>query len=122
MPYKPMYPCRHPGCPNLVPVGQKYCDQHKALHPEEVRTASKRGYNSRWRRASRMFLAAHPFCEECLKQGKYTKATVVDHVVPHRDDPKLFWDENNWQALCKPCHDKKTGNYDSHPVYKYRKE
>ena len=120
MPHKPMYPCRHPGCPNLVPVGQKYCDQHKALHPEEVRTASKRGYNSRWR--SRMFLATHPFCEECLKQGKYTKATVVDHIVPHCGDPKLFWDENNWQALCKPCHDKKTGNYDSHPVYKYRKE
>ena len=69
-----------------------------------------------------MFLAAHPFCEECLKQGKYTKATVVDHVVPHRDDPKLFWDENNWQALCKPCNDKKTGNYDSHPVYKSRKQ
>lgn len=122
MPYKPMHPCRHPGCPNLVSVGQKYCDQHKALHPEEVRTASKRGYNSRWRRASRMFLTAHPFCEECLKQGKYTKATVVDHIVPHRGDSKLFWDENNWQALCKSCHDKKTGNYDSHPVYKYRKE
>jgi 5-methylcytosine-specific restriction protein A len=20
----------------------------------------------------------------------------------------LFWDEDNWQALCKPCHDRKT--------------
>lgn len=37
MPYKPMVPCRHPGCPNLVPAGQKYCEEHKALHPEEKR-------------------------------------------------------------------------------------
>lgn len=30
---------------------------------------------------------------------------VVDHIRPHRGDPVLFWDENNWQALCKFCHD-----------------
>lgn len=119
MPYKPMHPCRHPGCPNLVPVGQKYCDEHKALHPEENRSAGKRGYNARWRKASKMYLRAHPFCEKCLEKGIYTKATVVDHIVPHRGDQKLFWDENNWQALCKKCHDKKTGDFDSHPVYKY---
>lgn len=32
-------------------------------------------------------------------------ATVVDHIVPHRGDPVLFWDERNWQPLCKRCHD-----------------
>ncbi|MGN8738508.1 HNH endonuclease signature motif containing protein [Bilifractor sp. HCP3S3_D3] len=45
-------------------------------------------------------------------------ATVVDHIVPHRGDPKLFWDRSNWQALCKRCHDKKTRKYDSQPKYK----
>jgi 5-methylcytosine-specific restriction protein A len=35
-------------------------------------------------------------------------ATVVDHIVPHRGDQRLFWDEANWAALCKPCHDAKT--------------
>jgi 5-methylcytosine-specific restriction protein A len=35
-------------------------------------------------------------------------ATVVDHVVPHRGDAALFWDEVNWAALCKRCHDAKT--------------
>lgn len=73
----------------------------------------------RWNKARRVFLAAHPLCEECLKEGRYTKATVVDHIIPHRGDPKLFWDESNWQALCKKCHDKKTGKYDSRPEYKY---
>jgi 5-methylcytosine-specific restriction protein A len=35
-------------------------------------------------------------------------ATVVDHVVPHRGDPVLFWEESNWQSQCQPCHDAKT--------------
>ena len=33
-----------------------------------------------------------------------TPATQTDHVVPHRGDPTLFWDEQgNWQALCRSC-------------------
>ena len=36
MPTKPKVPCKHPGCPNLVPSGTKYCDAHKALHPEDI--------------------------------------------------------------------------------------
>ncbi|MGI6057135.1 MAG: HNH endonuclease [Bilifractor sp.] len=31
--------------------------------------------------------------------------------VPHPDQ-KIFWDRSNWQALCKKCHDKKTGQED----------
>ena len=48
---------------------------------------------------------------ECLKHTNsvLTPATVVDHIVPHRGDHALFWDEQNWQPLCKSCHDKKTG-------------
>ena len=45
-----------------------------------------------------------------MKYGMLTPATVVDHVIPHRGDQKLFWDEDNWQALCKSCHDRKTGH------------
>ena len=51
----------------------------------------------------------HPLCAECLKNSVLTPATVVDHIVPHRGDYALFWDENNWQPLCKSCHDRKTG-------------
>lgn len=33
MPYRPSVPCKHPGCPALVPYGSgPYCDRHKALH------------------------------------------------------------------------------------------
>ena len=62
------------------------------MHPEEVRSADGRGYGSAWRRASKAFLQAHPLCEECKKQDKYVKATVVDHVIPRRGDEDLFWD------------------------------
>jgi 5-methylcytosine-specific restriction endonuclease McrA len=30
---------------------------------------------------------------------------VVDHIIPHKGDKALFWDEKNWQPLCKYCHD-----------------
>jgi 5-methylcytosine-specific restriction protein A len=119
MPYKPMHPCRQPGCPELIPPGEKYCAKHKKLHPEEVRSAYHRGYNRRWQKASKAFLQSHPLCEHCLKEGRYTKATVVDHITPHRGDPKLFWDQSNWQALCKHCHDQKTRNEDETPKYHY---
>lgn len=39
------------------------------------------------------------------RQGRTVVATVVDHIVPHKGDKRLFWDSKNWQALCKPCHD-----------------
>lgn len=51
MPSRPNTPCRHPGCPELVPSGTKYCDKHKPLHPEEVRSAGSRGYNRAWQKA-----------------------------------------------------------------------
>jgi len=45
----------------------------------------------------------------CQQQARSTPATLTDHVIPHRGDPLLFWDERfNWQALCKDCHDRKS--------------
>ena len=119
MPMRPNTPCRHPGCAALVPYGQKYCDKHKGLHPEEQRSAASRGYGRAWQRASKRYLEAHPLCVACLKEGKYTRATVVDHIKPHRGDKTLFWDECNWQALCKRHHDVKTGREDSNPEYHF---
>ena len=120
MPYKPNVPCKHPGCAALIPSGTKYCDFHRPMHPEEVRPAASRGYGAAWQKARREFLRnVQPLCQECLKQGKYTKATDVDHIVPHRGDMRLFWDESNWQALCHSCHSKKTRKQDQHPVYHY---
>ena len=119
MPRKPKAPCRQPGCPELVEPGKVYCAKHLPLHPEVTRPAARRGYGSRWQKASKVYLRSHPLCVECMKLGRYTKATVVDHIVPHRGDQKLFWDQSNWQALCKTCHDRKTLTEDINPTYRY---
>lgn len=110
MPRAPKRPCRYPGCPNLCDSGV-YCREHAALSSDRLRgNAAERGYDSRWRAARKRFLRKHPLCVECMRQGKLTPATVVDHVIPHRGNQDLFWDENNWQPLCKGCHDEKTGS------------
>ena len=67
----------------------------------------------------RQYLATHPLCVKCMAVGRYTKATVVDHIKPHRGDSVLFWDRDNWQALCKRCHDRKTWAEDRNPEYRY---
>lgn len=114
MPYKPLSPCRYPGCGALSV--NRYCDKHAKQQTRESnarrRTASERGYNSKWRKARANYLLEHPLCVECEKHGRYVQATVVDHIIPHKGDKALFWDSNNWQPLCKRCHDKKTAMED----------
>lgn len=61
--------------------------------------------HSRWRTARKRFLNANPLCKEHKERGLVVEATIVDHIIPHRGNERLFWDENNWQSLCKPCHD-----------------
>ncbi len=109
MPRTPKRPCRFPGCPNLCEVGV-YCYEHKRFTTDAVRGgAVKRGYDAKWREARKLFLQKNPLCVSCMRDGKLTPATIVDHVIPHRGDQTLFWNKSNWQALCKRCHDRKTG-------------
>ena len=105
MPMKPKRPCRHPGCPALS--DKVYCEAHRSLYARE--NAAARGYDGRWKSARRAYLQRNPLCAECRRADKLTPATVVDHIVPHRGDMRLFWDKTNWQPLCKDCHDRKTG-------------
>jgi len=75
---------------------------------EQRGTAAARGYDAKWKAARDAFLRLHPLCTHCLAKGITEPSTVVDHVIPHRGDMRLFWDRSNWQALCKTCHDTKT--------------
>lgn len=68
-------------------------------------SAQERGYDSKWRKARREYLLAHPWCIKHMERGEQVPATVVDHKIPHRQDWSLFWDRNNWQPLCKLHHD-----------------
>lgn len=75
--------------------------------------STERGYTARWQRASKQFLRANPLCRDCTRRNRVTASSEVDHIIPHRGDMTLFWDRKNWQALCKPCHSRKTATEDS---------
>jgi 5-methylcytosine-specific restriction enzyme A len=115
-PFAPAHPCGHPGCPALVDSAHRRCERHRAQKRKEADrqrgSAARRGYNARWRAARKRFLADHPLCAECQRQRRVTAAVIVDHIIPHKHDPDLFWDRSNWQALCKLCHDRKTATTD----------
>lgn len=73
--------------------------------PPKRESAHKRGYDHRWQKARAIYLRAHPMCVFCQREGRVVEARIVDHIKPHGGNERLFWDENNWQGLCKPCHD-----------------
>jgi 5-methylcytosine-specific restriction protein A len=90
------------------PPGAKSAVEVKRALDRQRPSAARRGYGPRWRRARAAYLAQHPLCVQCAAARRLEPAAVVDHVVSHRGDPVLFWDEKNWAALCKRCHDAKT--------------
>nr|WP_281282435.1 HNH endonuclease signature motif containing protein [Paracoccus haeundaensis] len=48
---------------------------------------------ARWRRG-----------KPCAWPGCKMGAEVVDHIIPHKGDPKLRDDPKNWQGLCAHHH------------------
>lgn len=69
------------------------------------RSAAARGYGSKWRKARDIYLQSNPLCVYCQADGIITAANVVDHKIPHKGDQVLFWDQDNWQAMCREHHD-----------------
>lgn len=134
----PLTPCKHPGCHKYAVPGTSYCEDHSApaerltfmqrkqnaLRDRRRGTRTQRGYSNQWLAASKAFLTEHPMCAECLKNGRFTPATEVDHIIPHKGDMVLFWNRKNWQALCHKCHSTKTVREDGgfgRPVCKTKK-
>jgi len=69
------------------------------------KTTTGRGYGYKWQKARDRYLRAHPLCCYCQREGRLGASSIVDHKVPHQGNDTLFWDETNWQPLCKPHHD-----------------
>lgn len=104
MPFAAPHPCGF-GCPVLVPRGQARCDAHQAAREQERGSAASRGYDRAWRKYRLGYLVEHPLCARHLALGQVVPATVVHHRVPHRGDERLFWDPQNHEGVCAPCHD-----------------
>lgn len=119
MPFAPAKPCVRSGCRSLAVDGGRYCKKHTEAEKKQTKrydkqrgSSCKRGYDRKWQKYRKRYLAVHPVCVRCEKMGRITPATVVDHIEPHRGDYDLFWDLGNHQAMCKRCHDIKTATED----------
>ena len=110
MPTKARQPCAHPGCPALVTSGR--CPTHRP--PDRRPTSTQRGYGQPWRRTSKAFLQAHPWCVDCG-----APSTESDHAPRTRAELAADPDVDNpdaWEHLqprCKPCHSRRTANTSS---------
>lgn len=105
MPKKPKRPCSYPGCPELV--DGRYCEEHKRevnhhynRHQRDPETSKR--YGRRWRKIRKTYITAHPLCEACKKQGKFTPAEEVHHIKPLSDGGTHSYE--NLMSLCKSCH------------------
>jgi len=103
---RPLQYCTQPGCSVLVPRGR--CRTHAVQH-EHTRTdyAVRRWYRTtRWVRLRLRVLVDQAY--ECAACGEVHRDLEVDHIVKHAGDPHRFWNRENLQALCTPCHTRKT--------------
>ena len=106
MPTSPKRPCRYPGCPGLAATGEQYCPQHKVqaerFYNKYQRPNDKNAYGRAWKRIRDRYIAAHPLCEQCKKDGRMTPAQEVHHILPLSKGGTHA--EENLMALCTPCH------------------
>lgn len=92
-------PCSRPGCRGIMRGGRcDRCGFTPGVRATDTRaSAARRGYNHHWRKRRAATLAAEPgehagpLCVECLRSGRVTPATDLDHIIPKRaggsDDP-----------------------------------
>lgn len=93
----------------------------KTFQPKHRKTSAGRTFNGRraienmydhaWRKYCDKFLEINFECYACAK-----RATVVDHLRPHKGDDKLFKKLDNHIPLCVSCHNTVTMLFDA----KYR--
>lgn len=63
-------------------------------------------YNSvKWQKLRNKIIDKQPYCTICMK----TWSLQVDHIIEFKNNPELFFDENNLQTLCINCHSIKSG-------------
>lgn len=84
--------------------------KHQPAAPRE--SSTQRGYGYRWQQTRAGYLAKHPLCVHCKREGRVEPATDLDHITPHKGDQTLFWDRGNWQGLCRMHHSRKTASED----------
>jgi len=85
------------------------CEEHVIPRPKPKPrprpSSSAQGYDYRWRVRSRRYLAANPVCAT-------TACGAASEHTDHIDGDRTNWELWNLQALCRPCHSRKTARHD----------
>lgn len=113
----PPRPCPHPGCPSLncqlhaVPAWRTRRDVTGQLNSRADRSRDVTGQVKRVRgrelqRRRKALFARNPWCVLCLEEGKHTRATIRDHLLPLAEGGTE--DERNIQGICDDHNQEKT--------------
>jgi 5-methylcytosine-specific restriction protein A len=123
MPNRAPRQCGYPACQIAAVAGTNYCAPHtkpaaeveRAENNSRLRDAPWRALyqNAAWRNLREFILSRDPLCQlmltdKCRQHGG-DESTVADHIKDHKGNTTLFYDTQNIQGVCKPCHDQKTG-------------
>ncbi|MEJ3417973.1 HNH endonuclease [Lacticaseibacillus casei] len=132
-----MHECNEPLCHAIVPVSERYCAKHKAIHEQQwqakkasyrrskLATAVKSSKGKRYDQTER-----DPVAKAFYHSSRWTKVRdatyardgatcqvcgnivqerkIVDHIVPRRCSPEQALDSANLWCLCYKCHFRKT--------------
>ncbi len=72
-----------------------------------TKSKEERGYGHEWKKKRKVILLRDGYlCQPCKRQGVYTQATEVDHIV----NKAIGGDDSdaNLQSICSMCHKIKT--------------
>lgn len=114
MPGRAKRPCKHRGCTVATNNTSGYCDAHYQLHAGDSwrnyaagKSRQERGYGRSWELRRVRILARDKYlCQDCRRRGLGIKAESVDHIIPKAHGGTD--DDDNLEALCWPCHRRKT--------------
>lgn len=76
-----------------------------------MRSIPKSFYDSAaWQACRTTYLQQHPFCEDCLAAGRYTRAEHVHHIIwlneGNYQNPEISLNWKNLRAVCIDCHNR----------------
>lgn len=133
-----VHQCGQPLCHRVIPITERYCEKHKAIHEQEwqakkadyrrsklaqsIRAKQAKQYDRdkrdpeavafyhspQWQRV-RDYVYARDLAT-CQSCGNVvTNRKIIDHIVPHRlCSPEQALDSANLWCLCYKCHFRKT--------------
>jgi len=103
--------CSQPGCPLIIPSGQRYrddcvrCIKRKSESGWRARKSLPFYHTARWQKIVAYILSRDPVCKVCDD----ALSVEVDHKVSATEENEELWfDEDNLQGICNACHRAKT--------------